>query len=60
MSSQGVKCYDKEFLERLLRKMDDLLTEAYYSTPPHISSKTLIMRARDLVRSLLLDLGCSA
>ena len=55
----SIKCYDKDFLRRFLEQLDDLLTEAYYSTPPHISSKTLIKRAVELVRSLSLELESS-
>ncbi len=49
-------CYDREFLERTLNKLDDLLRETYYSTPPHISSKALIKKARDIIRSLLKEM----
>jgi hypothetical protein len=49
-------CYDRVFIERLLDKLDDLLREAYYSTPPNISSKSLVKKARDVIRSLLEEL----
>lgn len=57
--TRGQKCYDAEFLIKLFEQLDDLLREAYYSTPPHISSKSLVKRARDIVRSILIDLYSS-
>jgi hypothetical protein len=54
MSSR--ECIDRELIERFLDQLHDLLIEAYYSTPPYISSKTLIKRAKELVQSLLLTI----
>ncbi len=50
-------CYDRDFLVELYEKLDDLLREAYYSTPPHIASKALVKKARDIIRSLLQDVS---
>ncbi|ADI31297.1 hypothetical protein [Staphylothermus hellenicus] len=47
------RCVDRELFEKSLDQLNDLLLEAYYSTPPYIASKTLIKRAKELVQSLL-------
>lgn len=43
---------DKELVLKTLKQLNEVLTEAYYSTPHHISSKMLIKRALDLARSI--------
>jgi len=50
-------CFDKDFLEKILEQLYDLLNEAYYSTPPYIASKSLIKRAKDLTHFLRVSLS---
>ncbi len=40
-----------ETLLRIFEKIEECLRQAYYSTPDHISSKTLIYRALLLARN---------
>ncbi len=40
-----------EFVKKILLKIEVCLREAYYSTPPHIASKTLVYRALLLARN---------
>jgi len=42
-----------ELLEKILVKLENCLREAYYSTPPHIASKTLVYRALVLTRNTI-------
>ena len=51
ISKQGE--VDRELVMRFLSQLNDILHLAYYSTPPHISSKTLIKRAKEITASLL-------
>ncbi|MCD6301371.1 MAG: hypothetical protein J7L82_04795 [Staphylothermus sp.] len=44
---------DRELVIRFLNQLNDILHLAYYSTPPHTSSKALIKRAKDITVSLL-------
>lgn len=48
-----IQCIDRELFEKFLHQLNDILLEAYYTTPPHIVSKTLIKRAKELVQSML-------
>jgi len=51
ISKQGE--VDRELVMRFLNQLNDILHLAYYSTPPYISSKTLIKRAKEITASLL-------
>ncbi len=42
------ECLEVEAIGRILKKLEAILRDAYYSTPPHIASKTLIYRALEL------------
>ncbi len=48
---------DPCFIKKYLDKLYDLLYEAYYSTPPYISSKSLIYRALELTRSMRISVA---
>jgi len=44
---------ERDLLLKVFRKLEEILREAYYSTPPHISSKSLIERALYISRSMI-------
>ena len=46
-------CVDVSEILAMLRKLEDMLSEAYFGTPQHIASKPLIYRSLLLVRSLM-------
>lgn len=50
MRQEGIS--DKTLL-RVFYKLENILRKAYYSTPPHIASKTLIERALNITRSMI-------
>ena len=43
---------DPEFIVRVLDKLYKLVSEAYYTTPPHIVSRSLIKRSLELIHHL--------
>ncbi len=45
--------FNDEFLKKVFYKLNNILSEAYHSTPNHISSKTLIERALLITRSII-------
>ena len=46
-------CVDASEILAMLRRLEDILSEAYLETPQYIASKPLIYRSLLLVRSLI-------
>ncbi|MET1159703.1 MAG: hypothetical protein ABWW65_01970 [Thermoprotei archaeon] len=53
-------CIDRDFIKKYLEQLLDFISMAYYTTPPHISSKSLIKRSKDLVESLIVSISSSS